>query len=201
AYKPNPGLRAERIEALELVAQRFLGGGVQVTASAFRNRLGSLITQRVDSGDGRVVFANAGEIQSNGGELGLAVNRGYGVTGQLSYSLQRSADRVTDVELTSSPRQMGKIVLRAPVRGNSLTAGLDAQYVSELGTMTGRESKAYVLTNASLLAPHLGGRFVVTATVYNLFGVHYSNPGSDAHVQDVIQQDGRNFRVKTIVRF
>ncbi|MEO8336142.1 MAG: TonB-dependent receptor [bacterium] len=201
AFRGNPSLHPESIETLELVAQRLLGPGVQITASAFRNHLGSLITQGVDSSDGRFVFSNAGEIESRGGELGLSVNRGHGATGQLTYSLQKSEHRATGVELTSSPRQMAKLLLRAPVLGNALTAGFDAQYVSALETIAGRQSDAYFLTNASLLAPHLGGRLSLTATVYNLFGVHYSNPGSDAHVQDVIQQDGRSFRVKTTVRF
>jgi outer membrane receptor for ferrienterochelin and colicin len=202
AFAPNPNLQPERIETLELVAQRLIGGGVQVTASAFRNRLDALITQHVEASDGRVVFGNAaGEIQSNGGEVGLAVNRGYGVTGQLTYSLQKSEDHATGTELTSSPRQMGKLLLRVPVIGNALTAGLDAQYVSALGTLAGHESAAYMLTNLSLLAPHLANRIALTATVYNFFGVHYSNPISDGHVQDVIQQDGRSFRVKTTVRF
>jgi iron complex outermembrane receptor protein len=200
AFAPNPNLQPERIETFELVAQRFVGPGVQITASAFRNRITSLITQQV-AVDDRVAFVNAGEIQSNGAELGLAVNRGHGVTGQLTYSLQKSEDQATGTGLTSSPRQMGKLVLRAPVIGNALTAGLDAQYVSALGTITGGASSAYTLTNVSLLAPRIADRLAFTATIYNLFGVHYSNPATDGYVQDVIQQDGRSFRVKTTIRF
>jgi hypothetical protein len=96
---------------------------------------------------------------------------------------------------------MAKLLLRAPLVGNALTAGLDAQYVSALETIGGGESSPYTLANVSLLAPHVLGRFALSATLYNALGVRYSNPGSDAHVQDVIQQDGRSFRVKTTVRF
>jgi len=200
-FKPNPNLSPESIETTELVAQRLIGPGVQVTASAFYNHLRSLITQAVDPVDGRLQFANAGEMTSTGAELGLAVNRGHGVTGQLSYSLQRSADGATGAKLTSSPRQMAKMLLRAPVIGNALTAGLDAQYVSAMRTIQGGESRPYFLTNVSLLAPRLSNQLALSASVYNLFGVQYSNPGSDAHLQDVIPQDGRSFRVKTTVRF
>ncbi|MDB4889032.1 MAG: TonB-dependent receptor [Gemmatimonadetes bacterium] len=199
-FEPNPDLRPESIETTELVVQRMIGPGLQVTATAFHNHLGSLITQDVDSIDGRLVFANAGEMSSDGGELGLTVNRGHGVTGQLSYSLQKSEDAM-GTRLTSSPRQMGKLLLRAPFMGNAFIAGLDAQYVSALGTIGGNESSAYALANVSLLAPHLSDRLTLSATVYNLFGARYSNPGSDANIQDVIQQDGRSFRVKTMVRF
>jgi outer membrane receptor for ferrienterochelin and colicin len=200
-FAPNPNLHPESIETLELVTQRLLGHGVQVTATAFHNHLRSLITQHVDSSDGRLRFSNAGEMHADGAELGLAVNRGHGVTGQLTYALQKSEDPVTGARLTSSPRHMAKLLLRVPVIANGLTAGFDAQYVSAMETLRGGESKSYVLTNASLFAPHLSDRLTLSATVYNLFGVRYSNPGTDANIQDVIQQDGRNFRVKTMVRF
>ncbi|MEO8622518.1 MAG: TonB-dependent receptor [bacterium] len=201
AFKPNPNLQPEGINTLELVLQRLLGAGVQVVASAFHNHLASLITQHEDPADHRLQFTNAGEIGSTGGEVSVAVNRGYGWRGSASYSVQKTTDEATNLELTSSPRHLGTLVLRAPVMGSDLTAGLDAQYVSALRTSSGGESKAYTLTNVSLLAPRLAGRMSLSATIYNLFAVRYSNPGSDALLQDTIQQDGRSFRVKTTLRF
>ena len=201
AFEANPALQPERIETLELNAQRLLGAGVLISASVFRNRLDRLITQELDPRDQRVVFANAGEIESKGAELRLAVNRGHGVTGLLSYSLQRTEDRATGASLASSPRHLWKLTLAAPLLGRDLTAGLDAQYVSALGTLAGYESRPYTLTNLSLLAPRVGGRLALSATAYNLFDVRYSNPGSEAHLQDTIQQDGRSFRVKTTLHF
>ncbi|MEO5813994.1 MAG: TonB-dependent receptor [Gemmatimonadaceae bacterium] len=172
-FGPNQNLRPESIETTE---------------------------QRVDSSDGRLAFENAGEMRSNAAELGLTVNRGQGVTGQLSYSLQKSEDAV-GTRLTRSPRQIAKLLLRSPLMGNAFIAGLDAQYGSALATIGGKESSAYTLTNVSLLVPRLSGRLALSATIYNLFGARYSNPGSDAHIQDVIQQDGRSCRVRTMVRF
>jgi outer membrane receptor for ferrienterochelin and colicins len=125
-YTPNPRLRPERIETLELIGQRLLGGGVLVSASGFRNRLSALISQIVDASDNdRLVFDNADEIESRGFELGLGINRGTGLSGQLTYSLQRTEDRGTRAELTNSPRHVAQLRVIAPL-GRGFTAGLDA---------------------------------------------------------------------------
>ena len=200
-FKANPKLQPERIETLELVTQRFIGGGVQITALGFRNRLSALLSQREDPLDSLLVFENSDEIESRGLELGLAMNRGHGLTGQLTYSLQRTEDRATGVELTISPRQMAKLQLRAPISVKAITAGLDAQYVSGQGTLAGNTARGYVVTNLSLLAPRTFGQFDVSATIYNLFNGKYGVPGSDGHVQDIIEQDGRSFRVKTTLHY
>jgi outer membrane cobalamin receptor len=201
AFRANPALEPEHIETLELIAERFIGGGVQVSASTFRNRLSALITQRVDSSDGRLVFENADAIESKGVEFGLRVNRGHGPTGQLTYAFQRTEDRATGIELTNSPRQMAKLELRAPLNVTNITAGVDAQYVSGQRTIAGSVAPGRVIANISLLAPLTFRRFDLSATVYNLFAANYGLPGSDAHLQNIIQQDGRSFRVQTTLHY
>ena len=196
-YKANPRLQPERIETLELVAQRFIGGGVQISASTFRNRLTGLLSQQMDPLDSLLVFDNVDEIRSEGIELGLEMNRGHGLTGQLTCSLQDTEDRATGTELTNSPQQMAKLQLRAPLAGKTLTGALDAQYLSSRKTLAGNIAPGYVVTNLALLVPHMLGRFAVSATLYNLFDTKYGSPVSDGYSQDVVQQDGRSFRVKT----
>ena len=200
-FKGNPLLKPERIETLELIAQRFIGGGVQVSASSFRNRLSALVTQGLDPVDSLLVFKNADEIESKGIELGLEMNRGHGLTGELTYSLQRTEDRATGAEVTNSPRQMIKLHILAPLHVMKTTAGLDAQYVSKRGTLAGSTTGGYVLTDLTLLTPRAFGRLDLSATIYNLFGVTYGTPGTDGHVQDILQQDGRSFRVKTTLHY
>jgi outer membrane receptor for ferrienterochelin and colicin len=197
-YKPNPQLRPERIGTLELVAQRFIGRGFHVKAAAFRNHLSALINQRLGA-DGMFVSANEDAIESRGIELGAEMNRGHGPSGQLTYSLQRTEDRATGIELTSSPRQMVKLRVLAPAR--FATAGLDAQYVSAKGTLGGARTREYILTNLSLLAPRVFKRVDVSATLYNVFDVTYGVPVSEGHRQDILQQDGRSFRVKTTLHY
>jgi iron complex outermembrane receptor protein len=198
--KSNTNLLPERIETLELIAQRLIGGGVQVSTSMFRNRLSDLLSQRLDPSDNMLVFENADAIESKGVELGLEVNRGHGVTGQLSYAVQRTEDRATGVELTNSPRHMAKMQLHAPLIAH-VSAGLDAQYLSSKRTMVGSVVSGYTVTNLSLLAPKLFGRMDLSASVYNVFDVDYTVPSAPGKVQNVLQQDGRSLRVKTTLHF
>jgi iron complex outermembrane receptor protein len=200
-FEPNPLLEPERIETLELVAERLIGGGVEVSASTFRNRLSSLINGSVDSTNSKLIFVNADAIESKGVDLGLRVNRGHGLTGHFTYSYQRTEDRGTGVELTNSPRHMAKLELLAPLNVRNITAGADAQYVSGMRTIAGSIAPGNVVTNLSLLAPLAFRRFDISATVYNLFGVKYGVPGFDEHVQNIIPQNGRSFRVQTTLHY
>jgi iron complex outermembrane receptor protein len=201
-FEPNPALEPERIETLELVAERLIGGGVQVSASTFRNRLSALINGRVDStNNNKLIFVNADAIESKGVDLGLRINRGHGPSGQLTYSYQRTEDRGTGIELTNSPRHMAKLELLAPLNISNITAGVDAQYVSGMRTIAGSIDPGNVVTNLSLLAPLGFRRFDISATAYNLFGVKYGVPGFNEHVQNIIPQNGRNFRVQTTLHY
>jgi outer membrane receptor for ferrienterochelin and colicin len=200
-YKANPLLKPERIETLELIGQRFIGRGVQLSASAYRNRLTDLANQHIDPADSLFVFENRGEIHSKGLELGLDVNRGHGLSGQLSYSLQRTEDRLTGTVLTNSPGQMVQAQLRAPILGSRASAAVDAEYMSARRTLAGNVANGHVLTNFSLFAPQTFGRFDLSASLYNVFAVGYGDPVPDGFSQDTIQQDGRSFRVRTTLHY
>jgi outer membrane receptor protein involved in Fe transport len=200
-YTSNPTLEPEHIETLELIAQHFISGGVQISASAFRNRLTDLIERGLDSASSLYVFGNREETRSRGLELGLEVNRGHGLAGQLSYSLQRTEDRASGTKLTNSPAHMVQVQLRSPILGSGAIAALDAQYMSERLTLAGNAAGSHTLTNLSLFAPRTFGRFDLSATVYNVLGARYGDPVSDGFVQDTIRQDGRSFRVRTTLHY
>jgi iron complex outermembrane receptor protein len=200
-YKANPLLKPEHIETLELIAQRFIGGGVQVFASAFRNGLTDLTNRHMDLADSLSVFENRGEIRSQGVELGLNVNRGHGLTGELSYSFQHTLDLLTDSLLTNSPGHLVQAQLRLPILSSGAAAAVDAQYMSARRTLADNIAGSHVLTNFSLFAPRILGRFDLSATLYNVFGIKYADPVSNGFTQDTIQQDGRSFRVRTTLHY
>jgi iron complex outermembrane receptor protein len=200
-YKANPLLEPEHIETLELIAQRFVGGGVQISASAFRNRLTGLTDQLLDPADSLVRFVNLGDIRARGLELALEVNRGHGSSGQLSYSLQRTEERTTGTELTNSPGQIVQLQLRSAVPRLGAIAALDAQYMSARRTLAGNSANGHTLTNLSLFAPKALGRFDLSAALYNVFDTRYGDPVGDGYVQDVIRQDGRNVRVRATLHY
>ena len=200
-YTSNPTLEPEHIETLELIAEHFIGGGVQISASAFRNRLTDLIERHLDSANSVNVYENLEDSRSRGLELGLEVNRGHGPSGQLSYSLQRTEDGATGTKLTNSPGQIVQMQLRSPIAGSRVIAALDAQYMSARRTLAGNAAGSHTLTNLSLFAPRTFGRFDLSATFYNVIGTRFADPVSDGFVQDVIRQDGRSFRVRATLHY
>lgn len=197
----NPTLQPEHIETLELIAQRLIGGGAEISASAFRNRLTDLLSRRTDTTSGSQYFGNVDEIHSRGVELGLNVNRGHGLTGKLSYSFQRTEDRASGIQLSNSPEQMVQMELRSPILGTAATAAVDAQYMSARTTLLGNIAGSHVLTNVSLFAPRTFHRFDLSASLYNVFNARYGDPVSNGFVQDLIQQDGRSFRVRSTLHY
>jgi len=200
-YTSNPTLEPEHIETLELIAEHFIGGGVQISASAFRNRLTDLIERHLDSANSVYVYENLEDSRSRGLELGLEVNRGHGPSGQLSYSLQRTEDGATGTKLTNSPGQMVQLQLRSPIAGSRVIGAVDAQYMSARRTLAGNAAGSHTLTNLSLFAPRTFGRFDLSATFYNVIGTRFADPVSDGFVQDVIRQDGRSFRVRATLHY
>jgi outer membrane receptor for ferrienterochelin and colicins len=200
-YKTNPSLQPEKIETLELVGERVLGRTLRASVAGFRNRISDLITLTQDPADDLFVFRNAEAIDSDGLEVALDANRGRGVSGRLSYALQRSRDHESGIVLTNSPRHMAKFQLGAPLPINGISAGLTTYYMSSRRTLAGHKADGHAVTNFTLRTPKPLGRLVISASVYNLFDVRYGDPGSEEHSQDIIEQNGRTFRVKASVQF
>ena len=199
--RPNPDLRPETIDTYELVVDRALGRDLRATAYLFEYRIQDLISYVTDPVDGSQQYRNAGDIESTGVELELAGRFGERVTGRVSYSFADTRDVDLGAPLTNSPRHLLKANLAFPVWRDRLTAGLEAQYTSARFTLAGTETGGFTVANLTLTAPGLADGLDLTASVYNLFDKAYADPGSEEHVENVIAQDGRSFRVKLRWRF
>ncbi|HJX16333.1 MAG TPA: hypothetical protein VJ386_11415, partial [Candidatus Deferrimicrobiaceae bacterium] len=99
------------------------------------------------------------------------------------------------------PRILAKFNLAAPVIKEKLFAGAEVQYTSSRKTVQGNRTNGFWLTNLTLSTPRLWERVALSASVYNLFDRDYGDPASTEHLQDVIDQDGRTFRVKVTASF
>jgi outer membrane receptor protein involved in Fe transport len=200
-FKTNPDLGPERIRTTELVLERTLPRGLHVNASAYVNAIDNLISLGLDPVDDRLFYENAGESDSLGAELGLQVKRRQGPSGGLSYAWQRSREQATGERLTNSPSHMAKARISWPLLDKRIVASLDAWYLSARRTLAGTEAGSSKVANLTLLAPRIGGHFDLSASVYNLFDERYGDPASPEHRQDLIPQDGRNFRLVLSCRF
>jgi len=68
-------------------------------------------------------------------------------------------------------------------------------------TVQGVEAGGFAVVNFTLFSHNLINNLDLSASVYNLLDRHYSDPASQFHVQNIIEQDGRSFRVSLTYRF
>jgi outer membrane cobalamin receptor len=197
-YPEHPALRPETIRTAELVWERPLGSAARTTVSVFDNRIANLLT--ITGEDDDLHFYNAGRIHSRGFETGLEWRRPRGLRSRLSYSLQKTVSTDGDI-LSNSPRHMAKVDVDAPLLGGRVWAGVNAQYTSRRGTLSGASVAGYTRANLTLTAPRLFRHLDLTASVHNVFDVRYADPGSEEHRQDALEQDGRSLRVKAVWTF
>lgn len=80
-------------------------------------------------------------------------------------------------------------------------ASVDLQYVSKRRTEAGDYAGAYVLPNFTLYSKKVLKGWEASASLYNAFNKIYGDPASVAHPEDIIYQNGRNFRLKFTYHF
>jgi len=199
--KPNPDLRPEKIRTYELAWEQLIGDNLRGVVNLFYNRISDLISLTVDPADGLLVFRNFCHATAKGLELELEGRWGNGLTARWSYTYQETRDGQTGKTLTNSPRHLAKLNLIAPVAKDRVFLGLEEQYMSRRKTLKGNFTRSVYLTNVTLFSRSLLRNLEASVSVYNLFDHDYGDPGSEEHVQDIIEQDGRTFRFKLTYRF
>jgi iron complex outermembrane receptor protein len=193
--KAAEDLDPETIETYELILEQQLTPALRAVASVYKNTVEDLIVGEEDPVDGLVVFDNRGDAEVRGGEVELLGNWSNGWRGGLSYAYAEAEDD-DDNRLVNSPRHLVKLNLIAPLIGDRLSAGLEWQYESSRKTLDGERSDDFSLTNLTLFSEGWVPGLTLSGGVYNLFDEHYSHPGAAEHTQDLLEQDGRTFRLK-----
>jgi len=196
----NPDLTPEKIKTYEVVYEQYLGDAIRLALSGYSYAIADLITQAPD-GLGNSKFVNIDEVKANGLELELDNKWSSGIEGRISYTLQRAEDRQTGEPLTNSPAHLGKLNLVVPVVRDAVGAGIEEQYMSRRRSVSGEYAGSFFLTNITLFSNTIRNHLSLSASVYNLFDKQYGDPVSADLVQDVLQQDGRSYRLKLTYAF
>lgn len=198
--KANPDLQPEKIDAYELALEHYWKN-YRFSLSGHYYSIRDLISLWTDPADGLLVFKNLQEVKSEGAEVEVEGKWSGGIEGRISYAWQKSTDEDTGGKLPNSPEHIVKSKLYVPVIGPRLAAGLELQYTSSCKSPQGRRVDDFFVANLTLLSRELWKNLELSGTLYNLFDEDYGAPASDEHLQDVISQDGRTFRVKLTYRF
>ncbi len=201
SQKANPDLMPERITSYEFVIEHQPRPNLRITADVYENTIRDNINQIIDPADNLLVFVNSGQVKSQGAEVEAERLWDSGVRLRANYSWQISRDVDSGTELINSPKHRAKINVSAPVLGNALRTGLELQYTGRRKTLAGESSASHLLTNLTLLSEKIARGMELSASVYNLFDKRYADPGGQEHVQGLISQDGRSYRLKMSYRF
>ncbi len=199
--KGNPFLKPETISTTELVLEQYLNKNFRFAASGFYNRIGGLINQETDPVDGLIQYRNLDRVHAKGLEFELEGRWSNGLQGRVGYTLQNSESQREGETLSNSPKHLGKANLIVPLVSKKLFAGIEGQYASRRRSVQGSDIGGFFVTNVNLLSQKLAKGFDVSLGVYNVFDKRYADPGAEEHIQQAIEQDGRNFRLKLTYRF
>jgi iron complex outermembrane receptor protein len=199
--KASRNLDPETIRTVELVAQQYLGFNLWGSTNLYYQRIDDLITLQRDPSDGLLVYRNVNSVEQKGVEFELEGRWETGFRGRVSYALQNTKDRETGKTLTNSPTYLVKLNGVIPILRDNLFLGLEEQYTSHRKTLAGNHVGGYWITNITLFNEKLVKGLVLSASIYNLLGKKYGDPGSGEHEQDTIKQDGRSFRFKLTFRY
>jgi outer membrane receptor for ferrienterochelin and colicins len=194
-------LQPETIHSVEAVAEQAVGHRFTLSASVFQNRIGHLISLETDAGDGLSVYRNSAQADAIGVEAEVDGRFPGGLQTAASYSFTEAEDAATHQILSNSPQHLAKLNIDTPLFRRRLFGALDAQYTGPRQTLAGNTVSGFSTFNVTLLGHTLGKHVDLSASVYNLLNKKYFDPGRPEDVQDAIQQDGRNFRVKLTGRF
>ena len=197
----NLRLKPETIHTVEAVVEEGIGQRFKLSGSIFQNRIDHLISLQTDTSDGQLVYRNSGKAHATGMEIEFTGRASNGLQGTTSFSYVDTDDDKDGQKLTNSLRHMAKLNLIVPLIQKRLFASLNAQYIGRRETSAGNTVSGFSVFNVTLLGHTLGKHMDVSGSVYNILNKKYFDPGRPEDVQDAIQQDGRNFRVKLTWRF
>lgn len=201
SHKGNHGLDEERIRSYELVMEQYFKNGLYLTATGFLYEIDDLISLKSDSTDGLSFFDNTDEVETRGAGLEIGRKWDSGINGKIGYSFQYAEDKSDKTLLTNSPKHLTKLNCDVPLIRKKLFIGLEEQYTSKRKTLDGDYADDFFITNLTLFSRNLRKGLELSGSVYNLLNKKYEDPGSLEHAQDLIEQDGRTFRIKISYRF
>jgi outer membrane receptor for ferrienterochelin and colicins len=196
----NPALKPESVKTAEIVAEQDLWNHFRFSAGAFYNRINRLINEETLP-DGSLQYQNSGSALAKGLEGELERKWTHGIETGMSYSFQQAYDRQTGSALVDSPRHLANLNVLVPLASRKILAGLNVQYVSAMKTLEGGTAAGFVVPNVTITTQRMFKGIVLSASLDNVSGTRYGYSGGNEHVEDIIYQDGRTFRLKLTYTF
>jgi len=200
---PNPSLKPETVKTTEIVYEQYYGDILRTSVSVFYNTIDNLISYE-ELSPTQVSFDNIDRVKSVGGEFEVEGHWNSGFEARTSYGFVSARNQMTNQHLDYSPRHLAKLNLTAPLYRKLVFAGLELQGMSRREfTKNGVNiaSGGHVIANATLFSTGVIPALEASASIYNLLDKRFDDPATTDHLQNVIPQDGRTYRVQLAYRF
>ncbi len=194
-------LDPETIDTYEIIYEQYFGKHFRGTLVGFYNSIDDLIALRTDPENGLLVFDNIDRVRAKGIETEMEAKWDSGFEGRASYTIQETEDEMTGEILVNSPKHLAKFNVIIPLIGRKLFFGGEEQYTSRRKTLSRRSAEDFFVTNVTLYGRNIFKTLEVSGGIFNLFNKEYEDPGGEEHPLDVIEQDGRIFRIKVTYAF
>jgi outer membrane receptor for ferrienterochelin and colicins len=211
--KANDDLKPESIRTYEFIYEQKIADWLNGSVSFFHYDIDNLISQINDPVDSLLVYRNIDKVDANGVEVELDGKWGSGFEARGSYSYQYAKNNSTDQWLSNSPKHLAKVNVVIPLLPEKIFSGIELQYTGKRKTLTDEDAGGFILANITLFGRNLLKNLEFSASIYNLFDKKYGDPGGPEHIQNpdrfvdpghpmnIIEQDGRTFRVKLTYKF
>lgn len=194
-------LDPEKIRTYEAVVDRYFLKNYRAGLSIYRFEVDDIISQEPNpASTAGYTFGNFPGLVGNGAEAEFEARFSHGILGRASYAIQKSED-AAGTEISNSPRHLVKAGLILPVWKEKIFSGVELQYTSKARTISGGKADDFTVLNWTIFAKELLPGLETSVGVYNLLDQRYGYPGAADHVQEVIRQDGRTFRLKLTYHF
>jgi iron complex outermembrane receptor protein len=197
----STGLKPEKISTYEADYEQYFGEHLNSTVAYYHYDIDNLISQTVDPANSLLVYRNIDKVRTDGVEVELSGKWGNGLEARGSYCYQNAVDVTTNQPLTNSPRHLVKANVIIPLLPEKIFSGIELQYTSKRKTLQNNEDQDFIVTNVTLFGKNLLKGLEFSGSIYNLFDKKYGDPGGAELRQDVIEQDGRTFRIKLTYKF
>ncbi len=196
----NPNLKPETARTTELVVEQGVGHQFLFVVSGYYYPVRGLISAESDPATGAYEYQNGHHVNLLGTEITLKRQSRSGLEAGVSLSLQDAQTGTAGPPLTNSPHTLVQGNLSVPLFHRKLYASTDINYVSRRSTLQGNFADAYAVPNFTLFS-NAFKHWDVSVSLYNAFNQRFGDPAGPENPQDIIFQDGRNFRVRFAYHF
>lgn len=191
-------LDPETIDTYEIIWEQRLNDSVKTVASGFYYTIDGLISQ-VEYGDDSWTYANSDDIVAKGVEFEMQGRWRKRLTGTMNYTYQDTEDKNTGERISNSPQHLVNVRFAFPLFMDTMTGAVEAHYMSDRLTPRQHTAGEHATVNLTWTWTLRGA--TLSASVYNLFDVKYSDPVGEEFAQDAIEQPGRTARIKIAYLF